>query len=189
VKLGVGQSHGGGEVTAQSYEFAHLDVFTGTPLAGNPLTVFLQAAGLTSDEMMALTREMSFSETTFVLPAETPSTDFRVRIFGLNTGGEIPVAGHPTIGTVFALANTGKIRPGRRDVVLGLGIGRTKVDLEWAGDKLKFAWMQQGLPEFGGKITDTSAVAAALGIDWRGAAFSSSPWSRARMAPPSIAGC
>jgi trans-2,3-dihydro-3-hydroxyanthranilate isomerase len=148
----------------RSNQFAHLDVFTTIPLTGNQLAVFLQPEGLTAEEMMALTREMAFPESTFVFPAESPATDFRVRIFGLNTGGEIPVAGHPTIGTVFALAQAGKIKPGRQSVVLGLGIGPTKVDLEWTGHRLEFAWMQQRLPEFGGQITDVSSVAAALGI-------------------------
>jgi PhzF family phenazine biosynthesis protein len=150
--------------TARSCRFIHLDVFTNTPLTGNQLAVFLQPEGLSSNEMMALTREMAFSETTFVLPAEAPA-DFRVRIFGLNTGGEILVAGHPTIGTVFALANAGRIQAGRKDLMVGLGIGPTKIDLEWAGDQLKFAWMGQRLPEFGGTISDVAGVAGALGID------------------------
>jgi trans-2,3-dihydro-3-hydroxyanthranilate isomerase len=148
----------------RSYPVIHLDVFTTTPLAGNQLAVFPQPAGLTPDQMMALTREMAFPESTFIFPPETPGTDFRVRIFGLNTGGEIPVAGHPTIGTVFVLAEAGNIKPGRQSVMLGLSIGPTKVDLEWTGNRLKFAWMQQRLPEFGGKLEDVAAVASALGI-------------------------
>jgi trans-2,3-dihydro-3-hydroxyanthranilate isomerase len=119
---------------------------------------------LTADEMLALTREMGFSETTFVFPAESPGTDFRVRIFALNVNREIEVAGHPTIGTVFALAKRGSIEPGRPRVVLGLGIGPTPVELEWEGSRLKFAWMEQREPEFGGTLGDPAAVAATLGI-------------------------
>lgn len=153
-----------GPGTARRYPYAHLDVFTEEPLTGNQLAVFLEPAGLTADEMLALTREMGFSETTFVFPAETPGTDFRVRIFALNVNREIEVAGHPTIGTVFALAGRGSIAAGRPRVVLGLGIGPTPVELQWEGSRLKFAWMEQRAPEFGGTLADPAAVAAALGI-------------------------
>lgn len=153
-----------GQGAVRRYPYAHLDVFTEQPLTGNQLAVFLEPAGLTADEMLAITREMAFSETTFVFPADSPGTDFRVRIFGLNLNREIEVAGHPTIGTVFALAKQGLIEPGRCRVVLALGIGPTPVELEWEGSHLKFAWMEQRAPEFGGTLTDPAAVAGALGI-------------------------
>ncbi len=154
-----------GQGSVRRYPYAHLDVFTEQPLTGNQLAVFLEPAGLTAEEMLALTREMGFSESTFVFPAETPGADFRVRIFALNVNREIEVAGHPTIGTVFALARRGLIEPGRRQVVLALGIGPTPVELEWEGSRLKFAWMAQREPEFGGRLTDPAAVAGALGIE------------------------
>jgi trans-2,3-dihydro-3-hydroxyanthranilate isomerase len=153
-----------GQRAARRYPYAHLDVFTERPLTGNQLAVFVEPAGLTADEMLALTREMRFSETTFVFPPESLGTDFRVRIFALNVNREIEVAGHPTIGTVFALAKRGSIEPGRPRVVLGLGIGPTPVELQWEGSRLKFAWMEQRAPEFGGTLADPAAVAAALGI-------------------------
>ena len=145
--------------------YAQLDVFTAQPLTGNQLAVFLEPGLLSADAMMAIAREMAFSETTFVFPAEAPGTDFRVRIFALNVNREIEVAGHPTIGTAFALAARGRIAPGRARVVFGLGIGPTPVALEWEGDRLGFAWMDQRLPEFGSPLTDVAAVAGALGID------------------------
>ena len=154
-----------GQDAVRRFLYAHLDVFTEEPLSGNPLAVFFEPSSLTAEEMLAITREMGFSETTFVLAAEGPGTDFRVRIFGLNLNREIEVAGHPTIGTVFALAGRGLIEPGRDRVVLGLGIGPTPVELEWEGKRLKFAWMEQRLPEFGGTLGDLEAVAGALGID------------------------
>jgi trans-2,3-dihydro-3-hydroxyanthranilate isomerase len=157
-------SAGAGPGRVRRYPYAHLDVFTERPLTGNQLAVFLEPAGLTAEEMLALTREMGFSETTFVFPAETPEADFRVRIFALNVNREIEVAGHPTIGTVFALARRGLIEPGRGRVVLALGIGPTPVELEWEGSCLKFAWMEQRAPELGGTLTDPAAVAGALGI-------------------------
>jgi len=154
-----------GAAAGRGYPYTHLDVFTDQPLTGNQLAVFLDPVGLTTDEMLAITREMAFSETTFVFPADGPGTDFRVRIFGLNLNREIEVAGHPTIGTVFALAERGLIEPGRGRVVLALGIGPTPVELEWEGSRLKFAWMAQREPEFGGVLTDRAAVAGALGIE------------------------
>ncbi len=152
------------EAQIRKYPYVHLDVFTDRPLTGNQLAVFLEPAGLAPDEMLAITREMAFSETTFVFPPENPGTDFRVRIFGLNLNRELEVAGHPTIGTVFALADRGLIASGRQRVVLGLGIGPTPVELEWDGSRLRFAWMTQRQPDFGGMLTDQAAVAATLGI-------------------------
>jgi trans-2,3-dihydro-3-hydroxyanthranilate isomerase len=150
---------------APEYRYLHLDVFTDRTLSGNQLAVFLEPDGLTAELMMDITREMAFSETTFVFPAEAEGTDFRVRIFGNNTGGELLVAGHPTIGTAFALAETGRIAAGTERVVFGLGIGPTPVDLEWKDGRLEFAWMQQRLPEFSRSVADADAVAAALGVE------------------------
>jgi trans-2,3-dihydro-3-hydroxyanthranilate isomerase len=150
---------------ARSLRYAQLDVFTDRPLTGNQLAVFLDPEDLTADEMIAITREMGFSESTFVFPAEIAGTDFHVRIFGLNVNGELSVAGHPTIGTVFALASKGLIAPSRRRVVLGLGIGPTAVDLTWSGSRLVFAWMEQREPEFRGTLTDIAAAAAALHVE------------------------
>ena len=79
--------------------FRQLDVFTRTPLAGNPLAIFTDARGLTDQQMQALAREMNLSETTFILPREPEleATDgTRVRIFP--TREELPFAGHPTLG-------------------------------------------------------------------------------------------
>src|SRR5262249_44675162 len=132
----------------RNLRYAQVDVFTDRPLTGNQLAVFLDPKDVSADEMIAITREMGFSESTFVFPAEIPGTDFRVRIFGLNVSGELPVAGHPTIGTVFALASKGLIAPGRSRVVLGLGIGPTAVDLTWNGSRLAFVWMQHPEPGF-----------------------------------------
>jgi trans-2,3-dihydro-3-hydroxyanthranilate isomerase len=77
---------------------------------------------------------------------------------------EMPMAGHPTIGSTFALANAGVIRPGSSRFVFGLNIGPVPVDLEWKGDALSFAWMTQSTPTFGPVIRDRAAIAAALGL-------------------------
>ena len=88
-------------------EFLHYDVFTDRALAGNQLAVFLDGRGLDDARMQSLAREMNFSETTFVFPRESDDIDVRMRIF--TPGVELPMAGHPTIGSTFALAHEGVI--------------------------------------------------------------------------------
>jgi len=144
------------------YHYLHLDVFTDRPLTGNQLAVFLDAQGLDADVMQRIALEMAFSETTFVFPAENPTTDYRVRIFTPRT--EIPMAGHPTVGTTFALAHAGRITRASASIMLGLGIGPTPVGLEWGGDQLDFAWMTQAVPKFGPRLDDVHGMAAALGL-------------------------
>jgi trans-2,3-dihydro-3-hydroxyanthranilate isomerase len=147
----------------RGYRYLHYDVFTNRPLTGNQLAVFVEPQGLDAAAMQLMTREMNYSECTFVFPAEDPKTDVRVRIFGRNN--EMPFAGHPTIGTAFALAHTGAIRKGQPRTTFGLGIGPTPVDLEWKDGELTFAWMTQRPPVFGKTVTDIAALAAALGVD------------------------
>ncbi|HEY6508983.1 MAG TPA: PhzF family phenazine biosynthesis protein [Vicinamibacterales bacterium] len=144
----------------QSY--LHWDVFTGERFFGNQLAVFTDARGLDTATMQRMTREMNFSESTFVLPAESPETDVRMRIF--TPTQELPMAGHPTIGTTFALAHTGVLAPGRPRVVFGLNVGPTPVDLEWRETQLAFAWMTQGLPQFGPALQERALVASTLGL-------------------------
>ena len=126
-------------------QYLHYDVFTNQPFEGNQLAVFTDAEGLSAEQMQAITREMNFSESTFLLPAETPGTDIRMRIF--TPGAELPMAGHPTIGSTFALADAGKIPAGAEQFVFGLGVGPTTVELTWSGSRLEFAWMDQKTPE------------------------------------------
>ena len=145
-----------------SHKYLHYDVFTREPFRGNQLAVFTDARGMEPWRMQALAREMNFSESTFILPPEQPGTDIRMRIF--TPGIELPMAGHPTIGSTFALAHAGVIRPGTGRFVFGLGIGPTPVDLEWEGDRLGFAWMTQRNPEFGSEVTNRQAVAETLGL-------------------------
>ena len=148
---------------ARRYNYIHLDVFTERPYEGNQLLTFLQPDGLDTDAMQTLTRESNFSECTFVFPPDRAGTDYRVRIFSRTA--EMPFAGHPTIGTAFALAHGGVIKPGTARTVFGLGVGPTPIDLEWSGSQLKFAWMTQLNPTFGKTVADASALAAALGVD------------------------
>ena len=147
----------------RGYRYIHLDVFTDRRLQGNQLFVFVQPAGLDTDTMQTMTRESNLSECTFVFPPEQAGTDHRVRIFGRTA--EMPFAGHPTIGTAFALAHTGALKPGLSHTTFGLGVGPTNIDLEWKDGKLSFAWMTQQKPSFGKTVIDAAALAAALGLD------------------------
>ena len=146
----------------RSYRYLHYDVFTDHLFGGNQLAVVLDGRGLSGETMQAIAKEMNFSETTFVLPPEAPGTDFRMRIF--TPGDELPMAGHPTIGTTFALARTGAIDRGRQSLVFGCGIGPVPVTMSWNGDDLGFAWMTQSLPTFGEPIPDPARTAAALSL-------------------------
>ena len=149
--------------------YLQYDVFTDKPLAGNQLAVFTETTGLTAEQMQAMTRETKFSECTFVQPSEAAGTDVRLRIFG--PANEMQFAGHPVIGSTFALADDGVIKPGAKEFTFGLGIGPTLVELEWATEgtdtssRLKFAWMTQQKPVFGPTLNAPAALAGALGID------------------------
>src|SRR6185436_18672232 len=143
--------------------YLHYDVFTDRPLTGNQLAVFPDPAGLTDGDMARITREMNFSECTFILPSERAGTDVRVRIFAPE--GELPFAGHPVIRSTFALAHEGFLPAPRSRLVLGLGIGPTPVDLEWNGTELAFAWMTQRPPQFGPTLDVRDRVAAMLGLE------------------------
>lgn len=144
-------------------QFLHYDVFTDRRFEGNQLAVFPDARGVPAELMQTIAREMNFSESTFILPPESSDTDVRMRIF--TPGRELPMAGHPTIGSTFALAHLGVIAPGREAFVFGLGVGPTRVELSWAGDALSFAWMDQRPPDYRPPASPPSDVIAAVGLD------------------------
>jgi|HubBroStandDraft_6_1064221.scaffolds.fasta_scaffold33915_4 trans-2,3-dihydro-3-hydroxyanthranilate isomerase len=154
-------------------QYVHLDVFTNQPYTGNQLAVFLDAEGIDERRMQRIANEMALPETTFVFPSEISGTEVRVRIF--TPSQELPMAGSPTVGTTFALAGAGRLRAGADKTVLGLAIGPTTVGLEWGQNGLRFAWMKQTIPTFGPIVTDTVAVAAALGIQPRDLVGENSP--------------
>jgi trans-2,3-dihydro-3-hydroxyanthranilate isomerase len=118
------------------------DVFTDTPLAGNQLAVFTDARDLDPVTMQALAREMNFSETVFVLPAQAEDADVRIRIF--TPANELPFAGHPTLGTAFVLGG-----PLQKIVIrLETGVGVVPVELEREGPQIVFGWMEQPVPKW-----------------------------------------
>jgi trans-2,3-dihydro-3-hydroxyanthranilate isomerase len=142
--------------------YLHLDVFTDRSFEGNQLAVFPDAIGLEGIAMLQIAREMNFSESTFILPPENEG-DVRMRIF--TPGEELPMAGHPTIGSTFALAHLGIIEPGRPLFTFELPVGPTPVELEWESEKLAFAWMTQGRPTFGAAARNPRDLAVALHVD------------------------
>ena len=98
-----------------SRRFSQVDVFTAKPYLGNPVAVVLDGDGVSEDDMRRIARWTNLSETTFVLPPTNRSADYRLRI--LTPGGELPFAGHPTLGTCHAwLTHGGKPRDPRRIV-------------------------------------------------------------------------
>ena len=124
----------------RSRPFQQVDVFTDTPYRGNPLAVVLDAEGLADEAMQRFARWTNLSETTFLLPPTDPAADYRVRIF--TPGGELPFAGHPTLGTCHAWLRAGGVpkTPGR--VVQQCGAGLVQIRRETghaAGERLAFA--------------------------------------------------
>jgi trans-2,3-dihydro-3-hydroxyanthranilate isomerase len=115
------------------FRYHQVDVFTDTPLQGNPLAVFPDAQGLSDAEMQAIAREMNLSETSFVLPAtaegRAQGADYRLRIF--TPGTELPFAGHPSIGTAWVLADDGRfeLRPPATEIRQELPIGVLPISL------------------------------------------------------------
>ncbi len=146
------------------FDFWWVDVFTGVPLTGNPLAVFPRATGLRPTEMAAVAREMNLSETTFVFPPTNPAADYRNRIF--TPGGEIPFAGHPSIGTAFVAALEGIVpHPEGSSVVhQELQIGVLPLELLCEGGQVKKFIMTQGEPVLGPKVKNVEALAKALQV-------------------------
>jgi PhzF family phenazine biosynthesis protein len=115
--------------------FDQLDVFTADALLGNPLAVVHDAADLSDERMAALARWTNLSETTFLLPPDDPAADYRVRIF--TPGGELPFAGHPTLGSCHAWLAAGGLPRRDGEVVQQCGVGLVRVRRD--GARLAFA--------------------------------------------------
>lgn len=131
-----------------TYRFIQVDVFTDRPFGGNPLAVFPDAQGLSTEQMQQLALELNLSEITFVLPPETPGADFKVRIF--MPTAEIPFAGHPLVGTHWVLAHLGRVKlqePTTR-VTFELGVGLRSAQLQVTDGRLTRVVTDHQRPEF-----------------------------------------
>jgi PhzF family phenazine biosynthesis protein len=115
--------------------FHQVDVFTDRPLRGNPLAVVHDAADLSDADMAALARWTRLSETTFILPPTDSEADYRVRIF--TPGGELPFAGHPTLGTCQAWLWAGGLPQHGEVIVQECGVGLVRIRRD--GARLAFA--------------------------------------------------
>ncbi|TDC02150.1 PhzF family phenazine biosynthesis protein [Micromonospora fluostatini] len=123
-----------------TYEYVVVDVFTDTPLEGNPVAVFVDSAALSPERMQQIAQEMHLSETVFVLPPQGDG-DVRVRIF--TPVNELPFAGHPTLGTAIAL---GESTPGKQ-IRMETAMGTVTFDLDRADDgRVGAAGMWQPIP-------------------------------------------
>ncbi|HEX9069000.1 MAG TPA: PhzF family phenazine biosynthesis protein [Ktedonobacterales bacterium] len=146
----------------RSLSYLLLDVFSSAPFGGNQLAVFLDAQGLADAEMQAIAREMNLSECTFVMPPTDSFAHHRVRIFTPRV--ELPLAGHPTVGTAFALAHAGIIPPTLTTVQLQLGVGTLPVDIERVGGNVSFVWMHQPAPRFQLWAGDSDGLMREMGL-------------------------
>jgi trans-2,3-dihydro-3-hydroxyanthranilate isomerase len=139
------------------YDFETLDVFTDRKFAGNPLAIVMDARGLSTADMLTITREFNLSETTFVLPPEDAQNTARVRIFTL--GYEMPFAGHPTVGTAIAIARARKLS-GELRLELNTGVFPVKIDLDRPAAFAEF--QNPKLPTENGVAADAALIEAAL---------------------------
>jgi trans-2,3-dihydro-3-hydroxyanthranilate isomerase len=141
-------------------DFSIVDVFAESKYAGNQLAVFRNAQGLTGEEMQKITREINFSETTFILSDQPREGGYDVRIF--TPGAEVPFAGHPTLGTAFVIREE-IIQSHVERINLNLKVGQIPVTF---GRKSQpdSVWMRQNPPEFGATI-DPAGIAPILGLE------------------------
>lgn len=147
--------------SSRVYRYSVVDVFTETPFEGNPLAVFLDAGGLSDETMQTIARELNLSETSFVFPPTGDAAAVAcLRIF--TPGAEVPFAGHPTIGTAFALVASGRIAPDLQTFVLEENVGPVPVRVERAANPF-LGWLRTPPIAFGTKFAG-APWARALGL-------------------------
>jgi trans-2,3-dihydro-3-hydroxyanthranilate isomerase len=142
-----------------------VDVFTNQPFGGNQLAVFPDARGLATEVMQALAKELNLSESAFVLPTQDATSDYRVRFF--TPAVELPMAGHPTVGTAFVLAHQGMIQlvEPETSITFEEGVGVVPVTLSVREGQLHLIQMRQPFPAFGPVFTDREAIANMLSLN------------------------
>lgn len=153
------------------YRFYQADVFTDRVFTGNALAIFPDADGLSGEEMQRIAAEMNLSETAFVLPPTEVQALLRLRIFTPVT--ELPLAGHPVVGTIFVLASRGEyeldealaeIGDGVHRIHQECGAGVLPVDIRVRGGAVEQVVMTQAPPRFFEEFSDRAALAAGLGL-------------------------
>ncbi len=148
-----------------SYRFLLIDVFTERPFGGNQLAVFPDASEIPVGMLQSIAVELGFSETVFLYPSDREDACRKLRIF--TPEAEIPFAGHPVVGSAFALAEEGLLA-GEADMCLELECGPIPVRLRWSDEGVLLqATMTQQRPMFLAEHSQVEAVAGALGIEAR----------------------
>ena len=146
--------------------FAQVDVFTAQPYLGNPLAVVLEGAGLSDEGMQAFARWTNLSETTFLLPpspeGQTQGADYRVRIF--TPGGELPFAGHPTLGSCHAWLEAGGTPRAAATVVQECQAGLIRIQRQSTDGSARLAFGAPPLKRSNPSPKLLAQVAAALGL-------------------------
>jgi trans-2,3-dihydro-3-hydroxyanthranilate isomerase len=137
------------------FRYVVCDVFTDQPLTGNQLAVFTDARAIPEEMLQRLAKEMNFSETVFVYPANAGG-HARIRIF--TPGRELPFAGHPVLGSAFVLGAPLQLET----IVLETGMGPVPVALQREGPRIVFGRMTQPIPKVE-PVAETPAILAALG--------------------------
>lgn len=171
----------------QTYSFIQCDVFTQQAFGGNPLAVFPEGEGIADAMMQTIAREMNLSETVFVLPPTDAKALRRLRIF--TPGTELPMAGHPVVGTWNVLARIGVVAPpdsgnGIVTIYQELKVGVLPVAIEFAdGEPIKVV-MTQPPPQIGEPLEIKDAVAHALSLSVDEIGFDQFPIAIASTAVP-----
>ncbi len=147
----------------QQRRFSQLDVFTSVPLRGNPVAVVHDALGLSDAQMADFARWTNLSETTFLLPPDDAAADYKLRIF--TPGGELPFAGHPTLGSCHAWLAAGGVPRDPGTVVQQCGVGLVRVRRERGATEMRLAFAAPALRRTGSvEPTLRAQAVAALGL-------------------------
>jgi trans-2,3-dihydro-3-hydroxyanthranilate isomerase len=149
------------EMKMKEYTFYIVDVFAEEKYAGNQLAVVRDAADLSSEQMQQITKEMNYSETTFILSEEPQRGGFDVRIF--TPEAEVPFAGHPTLGTAFVIRQE-IVKQSVETINLNLKVGQIPVTFRKTGEGEEILWMKQIEPSFG-EIFDAGIIAQILTVE------------------------
>jgi trans-2,3-dihydro-3-hydroxyanthranilate isomerase len=148
-----------GPGSSRPYHYRLVDVFTDQRFSGNPLAVFTDARGLNTELMQRIARELNHAETTFVFPPFDRAHDYSVRIFSPHA--ELPTAGHPSIGTAFALAQERPVAPApaQNRFVFDEASGPVSVSM-----LSPITTTKQELPRFGAEYPEPHTAAAVLSL-------------------------
>ncbi len=163
-------------MSARKYRFVTCDVFTDRRFGGNQLAVLLDARGLSDAEMQRIANEFNFSETTFVLPPADARRAAQVRIF--TPVQELPFAGHPTVGTAYALATLGVVPANVQDIVLEEKVGPVPVRIDRDGARVTCCTLSAAqMPKLLPPAPPRATLAAMLALDPSDIADGAEGWS------------